>query len=127
MPRDRVCGLDGCTQKHHRLLHDSGKNKKAEASSGSGEAAHTSSPQASPDMVNQDSTHVTHGASDATKGEQRSSANQHTVVLRTLPVVLLSGSRSLVVNALLDDASTRSYMSSRVAAELGLCVGSSKV
>lgn len=40
--------------------------------------------------------------------------------LRTVPVILKNGHRSITVNALLDDASTRSYINSDVAAELGL-------
>ena len=42
------------------------------------------------------------------------------IVLRTIPVYLSRGSRKIKVNALLDDASTNSYNSSDVAAELGL-------
>jgi len=40
--------------------------------------------------------------------------------LRTIPVYLNNGSRKMKVNALLDDASTRSYNNSDVAAELSL-------
>ena len=40
--------------------------------------------------------------------------------LRTVPVILKNGERSLKINALLDDASTKSYINADVAAELGL-------
>ena len=40
--------------------------------------------------------------------------------LRTVPVILISGDRSLKITALLDDASTRTYLNGDVAAELGL-------
>ena len=40
--------------------------------------------------------------------------------LRTVPVILNNGRRSIKVNALLDDASTTSYISKKVANELGL-------
>ena len=40
--------------------------------------------------------------------------------LRTVPVVVKNGGRKLVFNALLDDASTKSYINEDVAAELGL-------
>ena len=43
-----------------------------------------------------------------------------TVALRTIPVYLKSGTRKIKVNALLDDASTKTYINSDVAAELGL-------
>jgi hypothetical protein len=42
------------------------------------------------------------------------------VALRTVPVYLANGTRRLKVNALLDDCSSRSYLNSDVAAELGL-------
>ena len=42
------------------------------------------------------------------------------IALRTLPVYLKSGNRKLKVNALLDDASTKTYVNADVAAELGL-------
>ena len=40
--------------------------------------------------------------------------------LRTVPVILTNGGRSLKINALLDDASTKTYVNADVAAELGL-------
>ncbi|XP_047142971.1 uncharacterized protein LOC124817189 [Hydra vulgaris] len=50
-----------------------------------------------------------------------SSKNQsQEVAMRTLPVILTNGKLSIKVNALLDDASTQTYINSDVAAELGL-------
>ena len=40
--------------------------------------------------------------------------------LRTVPVILLNKDRSLRVNALLDDASTKTYLNANIAKELGL-------
>ena len=42
------------------------------------------------------------------------------IALRTIPVYLSNGNRKIKVSALLDDASTKSYINSDVAAELGL-------
>ena len=42
------------------------------------------------------------------------------IALRTVPVILKNGDQSLKVNALLDDASTKTYVNSDVAAQLGL-------
>ena len=42
------------------------------------------------------------------------------IALCTIPVILKDGDRSLKVNALLDDGSTKSYINADVAAELGL-------
>ena len=43
-----------------------------------------------------------------------------TIALRTIPVYLKNGTKRIKVNALLDDASTKTYINSDVAAELGL-------
>ena len=42
------------------------------------------------------------------------------IALRTVPIILKNGDRSLRVNAFLDRASTKSYVNSDVVAELGL-------
>ena len=42
------------------------------------------------------------------------------LALRTVPVVVKNGERRLIVNALLDDGSTKTYINGDVAAELGL-------
>ena len=42
------------------------------------------------------------------------------VALRTVPVYLSSGRRRVKVNALLDDGSSKTYLNSDIAAELGL-------
>ena len=49
--------------------------------------------------------------------------------MRTVPVVLINRNRRLKVNALLDDASTKTYINADVAAELGLhgCVQKTNV
>ena len=40
--------------------------------------------------------------------------------MRTVPVILKNGDRKIKVNALLDEASTKTYINTDVAAELGL-------
>ena len=45
---------------------------------------------------------------------------EHFVALRTVPVVVKNSGRTFVLNALLDDTSTKSYINGDVAAELGL-------
>ena len=47
------------------------------------------------------------------------SNNDSQVALRTIPVILSNGKDKLVVNALLDDGSTKSYVNSDVAFQLG--------
>ena len=76
----------------------------------------------------------------ATEGKQQHPKRSHTtmvhakekvkeeyITLRTVPVILKNGVRKLVVNALLDDASTETYIKGDVAAELGLQGKSRKV
>jgi len=48
------------------------------------------------------------------------SAQPRFVALRTVPVFLKNGNRRIKVNALLDEASTKTYLNADVAAELGL-------
>ena len=55
----------------------------------------------------------------STTGE-KSTVSSEFAALETVPVYLTSGKRTLKVNALLDNASSRSYLNSDVAAELGL-------
>ena len=50
---------------------------------------------------------------------QNSSRSDY-IALRTVPVVLRNGDCSLKVNALLDEASTKTYLNTDIAAELGL-------
>ena len=50
----------------------------------------------------------------------RGKATADFVALRTVSVVVKNGKRSLNVNALLDDASTKTYIIHDVAAKLGL-------
>ena len=42
------------------------------------------------------------------------------IALRTVPIILKNGNQSIKVNALLDDASTKTYINADVTAELGL-------
>ena len=126
--RDRECGIDGCKQHHHHLLHDEQKIRmtnrqkasKGDAPNSQGAATGTGKTDTSP----RDSSHVTQVLSHATEGEQvmtsQEQAAQRVVALRTVPVVLQHGDKKVTVNALLDDASTRSYISTNVAGALGL-------
>ena len=56
----------------------------------------------------------------AERAPERAPERAHFVPLRPVPAVLKNGCRRLVVNALLDDASTKTYINGDVAAGLGL-------
>ena len=54
-------------------------------------------------------------------------ADVRILALRTVPVIVKNGSRKLKLNALLDEASTKTYINADVDAELGLQGRSQKV
>ena len=108
--RSRVCGIKGCRSHHHRLLHeDPKKEEKAEAADGSNAVGANAT-------IEGESSERTHTATTG-KGTVPSS---EFVALRTVPVYVTNGKRRLKVNALLDDASSKTYLNSDIAAELGL-------
>ena len=126
-PQSRPCGSNGCKELHHRLLH---QNAMTSTSSGLEQTElkrieltdHTTQEIVSP------SAEI---ATSVTEGKRQEHPQQTTLItqnyskvdyiaLRTVPIVLKNGDRSLRVNALLDEASTKSYVNSDVAAELGL-------
>ena len=92
----RKCGIDGCTKLHHRLLHQ----KQSSALN----------PEAPPFQDMHVTAHTCNNSSSSTDF----------IALRTVPVILKSGSKSMKVNALLDDASTKTYINQDLAAELNL-------
>ena len=89
----RVCGLDSCKNTHHRLLHRdaSGQHRVRSIT----------------DAVSEGLRHRIDDSMDCA------------VRLRTVPVVLKSRNNRVKINALLDDATSRSYVNARVE-ELGL-------
>ena len=133
--RTRTCGLNGCKELHHRLLHSDlphGREKTTITNpcpSGKGEQ-----PQLPPLKQKQGNEEVIERAGSSREGDQEivkskvttaadatlMSGTRGNIVLRTIPVYLRNGGRRLMVNALLDDASTKTYLNTDVAAEMGL-------
>ena len=114
-PRSRQCGKDGCTDLHHRLLHFNGSTRPTGVNlDKSSEIVGTST------IGLQDwDSGITVGIEQTTMVTQ-SNIRANFIGLRTVPVILKNGEHSLKVNALLDVASTKSYINADVAAELGL-------
>ena len=126
--RSRICGLNGCVDTHNRLLHEAKRRESNKEDSTSGQKAN-------------DSQEAKQGAQGpTTEGRQqrsersymttvhaKESVEEECTALRAVPVILKNGGRKLVVNAPLDDASTKTYVNSDVAAELGLQGESRKV
>jgi len=133
--RSRPCGLDGCNRVHHRLLH--GTNNSHPGSRGTLHSS-TSTPNQTSLRTNQTrqstsggqpmqaSTRVTAAAApDNTDQRQEnitmtSSSPYEHIALRTVPVIVRNGRKSVKINALLDDGSTKTYLNADVAAELGI-------
>ena len=109
--RWRICIIRGCKEKHSRLLHKDEGNKTNRFAgttlSTLQQGQHQGSMEGESGEVNQRRTMVTN-------------SDEEYISLRTVPVVLKNGEKSVVVNALLDDGSTQTYLNSDVAAELGL-------
>ena len=101
-PHSEVCGIDGCEKTHNHLLH-AFERVSIEPSGEATEPVH--------DVDKQEYSHTALGE------------DQPSIALRTVPVILRNGTKSISVNALLDDGSTRTYINTDVAAELELLTG----
>ena len=110
--KTRICGINGCKESHNRLLHrDKSVRTKNEE-----------------DEKKKEAPSITEGE-QAKSNERSHTTTVHAIkqpkvadefVLQTVPVILKNGNRRLVVNALLDDGSTKTYVNSDIAAELNL-------
>ena len=108
-PRRRKCGIENCERTHNKMLHgnqiDRHKNEKNPDNSIHGG-----------DKSKEWTVPGNHLTMTSTSVEQCNGI----LSLRTVPVVIKNGNQRLVINALLDDASTKTYLNTDVAAELGL-------
>ena len=130
--RSRICGINNCKKTHNRLLHrDSAPADQSEqvnshdrremeqvASGGSQAPAQSETSNEMALTPPQDPVEQPTERSHTTLTSQ--SAQPRFVALRTVPVFLKNGNRRIKVNALLDEASTKTYLNADVAAELGL-------
>ena len=128
--RAKECGLNGCKRNHHRLLHKSEESQNravavVEEPSNSHPPEDASSPSARAFTTVPSEAIAT---MDSEQGIQEhshiitlaSAQNQENVSLRTAPVWLSANGRKIKVNAVLDDASTVSYVNEELAGALGL-------
>ena len=96
--RSQTCGIDDCQNTHSRFLHREEMNAE----------------KAAEPEQNADDEEFSHTAMRE---------GQSSIALRTIPVIVRNGAKSIAINALLDDGSTRTYINADVAAELGLLTG----
>ena len=132
-PNSRTCGKNGCHEIYHRLLHQHDRSVETL------EPTSNARNQTEPERVDADQKEQraerdnlsADQAASVTEGKEQQHAQQTTmmtqnnstadsIALRTAPIILRNGDRSLKVNALLDEASTKTYVNADVAAELGL-------
>ena len=119
-PRSRQCGQNGCKALHHRLLHQ--PSQETEFKTADLKSTNSIAVKASNEISSKQTTSDTEG--NKPWQQTTMTANNVTttdfIALRTVPIILKNGNRSIKVNALLDDASTKAYINADVAAELGL-------
>ena len=122
-PNRRICAKNGCQEIHHRLLYQ--HDRRVETSEPTSSARNQTEPKrfdadqkeqcAEPDTLSADQ------AAFVTEGKEQQHEQQTTIMtqnnsmadfiaLRTAPIILKNGDRSLKVNALLDEASTKTYV-----------------
>ncbi|XP_065639456.1 uncharacterized protein LOC136072233 [Hydra vulgaris] len=97
----RVCGIDGCTDTHNCLLHK--KRHQNETISKDFKEKDTILENSHTSNIQFHSNHV-----------------MNYISLKTAPVILRNGNKKVVVNALLDNGSTKTCLNSDVADELSL-------
>ena len=119
-PRSRQCCQNGCKALHHRLLHHA--SQETELKTADLKSTNSIAVKASNEISSKQTTSGTEG--NKPWQQTTMTANNVTttdfIALRTVPIILKNGNRSIKVNALLDDASTKTYINADVAAELGL-------
>ena len=122
--RTRVCGENGCLEVHHRLLHRRENipyrpkitARPSNLNHNGNNESHVTASSSAERVFGTEEKELAH----ETTMTSRDNVTTDFIALRTVPVVLKNGSRSLLVNALLDDASTKTYINADVAAELGI-------
>ncbi|KAL4238005.1 hypothetical protein ACF0H5_002716 [Mactra antiquata] len=93
----KQCGINDCKKNHNRLLH-SEKTENLQSTAEQPGSPHQSS----------------------NRNYHQSTSTNMKVALRTVPVIVKHKDKKMTINALLDDGSSKTYINSDVAAELGL-------
>lgn len=115
--RVRMCGINGCSASHHRLLHRESIDQRQQRTD---PVHNTPSPQTSGRALEQQKTAESKKESAHVMSLVTNSKQPGFVSMRTVPVYLQNNGRRMKVNALLDDASTTTYVNSDIVAELGV-------
>ena len=127
--RSRICRLDRCTDMHHCLLHKHNTVESRSPVTDHAEIRHLGDNDFSKNRIAEQGNVSTNRATFFTEGNDtahkstmvaQGRTKPHSIGLRTVPVILLNKERSLRVNALLDDASTKTYVNANIAKKIGL-------
>ena len=131
--RTRVCGLGGCKELHHRLLHSDLSHVGEKTVFSHCPHAKSESDQSAALRKKSENDEQVVQAGSSREGDQKVekkiavsteatlvTGSNGSIALRTIPVYQKNGNKKLRVNALLDDASTKTYLNTDVAAEMGL-------
>ena len=98
-PRSRICGINSCKSFHHRLLHE---NKPDVKPVGESQDRQESSQQPEQKVITPDKTPI----AMMTCSPER----PQIVAMRTIPVVVSNEKTEITIYALLDEASSRTYL-----------------
>ena len=135
--RSRICGINSCKKTHNRLLHRNpvpSERSDQVNSRDQRETVQGPSDDTQPDAGSETNNGIERNPvvfSPPQEPVEQLTERSHTTVtthgvqprfvaLRTVPVFLKNGHRRIKVNALLDEASTKTYLNADVAAELEL-------
>ena len=132
--RTGVCRLNGCKELHHRLLHTDLHHTGDRAIPSQCPGTKSELEQSAALRKKPENYEKIVKTGSSREGDQQTCENKFTssteatlvtgftgsIALRTIPVYLKNGNKRLKVNALLDDASTKTYINANVAAEIGL-------
>ena len=113
--KGRVCEVNGCQEKHTRLLHGGKitKSKSTYSKIAKSQATERNESESGTKGEQKSATERSH----TTMEKKTQTSRTHFTALRTVLVRVKNGNRSIVVNALLDDASTKTYLNAGIAAE----------
>ena len=136
-PRSRVCNIDGCRDKHNRLLHGNrnGNNNKSQPQRAPPQSTQhqlTRTIQGRKEIQSNRNDHTpSQGTQErsyrlSTEGDANTNSTSlkiqkaEKVALRTVPVILKHGKKRMLVNCFLDEGSDTTYVNEDVVEELGV-------
>ena len=123
----KKCGIDGCKNTHHELLHrpldrKSSKNNRKETTVKASERLLKAIPDSPAGGDSKSDFNVASDQHTYMTTLAPAEISEESLSFRTVPVWLKANGKKVKVNAVLDDASSASYMNEEVACALGLSV-----